>query len=154
MVMAVAAPLPLRAAHTDEYRAQLLDVYPRYGTGVAIPGGYTYAIVRAQNVGTASWPVDGLVKIRTAIPLDRHSQARSFDWESDTRASRVDLNESDPRKARVDPGEVALFIFTLYVPAGLDQRFCEDFELVADREDGPDRIGNHFVVQPNDCFIA
>ena len=76
--------------------------------------------VRLQNTGTASWPVNGNVRLATDAPPDHasavYTASGSNAWLAANRPSAIDRNYTNSTKTTVDRGEVAEFKFRITVP--------------------------------------
>ena len=104
----------------------------------AVPGLSVPIHVEVRNTGTASWPIDGFIKIGTASPRNHNSVFCDPDWESCSRPSRIRLNKDGPLATHVGPGEVAVFRFTFSIPSDMKPLgpVVERFELVAELPTG------------------
>lgn len=76
--------------------------------------------VAFRNTGSHTWARDS-VRVATAMPRDRASEAEHPTWISQSRACGF-------AEETVEPGEIATFAFQIYIPA---RRRTEEFQLVA-----------------------
>jgi len=83
---------------------------------VVIDAGASHQIVvTLRNTGTISWPVGDTVRLGTYSPANRTSAFEDPSWISSTRVTGVTADLSDGN-ARVAPGQLAEFRFTLTAP--------------------------------------